>query len=252
MLYYTKIGVSHLDKGKLKKESLSDQVCEILKKQILEKKWKAGEALPSEAQIAENFGVNRLTVRMALQKLSTMLLVYTKAGEGTFVREFDLQEYVDAVGDFYQTPKMIEDIGEFRVVLEKEWIRHAINNYDTEQIAVLEEIVDKIVETIKGQNIKNWKVWLDPLSELEYAFLKQLSIMSGNSVYPVLLPVVKKLVLTHDRSVYGRVHDGKLNLDIIDEDGNFIVENNFLRKILGCIKEKDLEKAWSLYDEINF
>ena len=55
---------------KIKKVSVVDQVSEALKDNILNHTWEPGDKLPSEGDLADTFGVNRLSVRMALQKLN--------------------------------------------------------------------------------------------------------------------------------------------------------------------------------------
>lgn len=46
----------------------------------------AGGKIPSENELAQQFGVSRVTVRNALQKLSALELLETRFGEGSFVR----------------------------------------------------------------------------------------------------------------------------------------------------------------------
>ena len=53
---------------KIVKVSIVDQVCDAVKKDIMNGTWKAGEKIPSESELAEQFGVNRLSVRMALHR----------------------------------------------------------------------------------------------------------------------------------------------------------------------------------------
>ncbi|MFR1050737.1 MAG: FadR/GntR family transcriptional regulator [Lachnospirales bacterium] len=53
-------------KMKITRVSIVDQVCSSIKQDIADGIWKAGDKLPSEAEFAETFGVNRLSVRMAL------------------------------------------------------------------------------------------------------------------------------------------------------------------------------------------
>ena len=79
---------------KIKKVSASEQVCEAIQDQISAGVWKVGDKLPSESDLAAKFGVNRLTVRMALQKLNALGIVETRTGSGTFVIEFDFESYL--------------------------------------------------------------------------------------------------------------------------------------------------------------
>ncbi|MDT9002262.1 phosphonate metabolism transcriptional regulator PhnF [Paucibacter sp. APW11] len=49
-----------------------------------------GQRLPNEAQLAERFGVNRHTLRQALQALARQGFVQARQGSGTYVRELVL------------------------------------------------------------------------------------------------------------------------------------------------------------------
>ena len=60
---------------KISRDSISDQVFVQMKEQILEGEWKPGEKIPSENELARQFGVSRVTVRNALQKLSALELL---------------------------------------------------------------------------------------------------------------------------------------------------------------------------------
>ena len=53
-----------------------------LKDQILAGKWKPGERLPSENELAEIFQVSRVSIRQALQALSAQGLIETRIGDG--------------------------------------------------------------------------------------------------------------------------------------------------------------------------
>lgn len=44
-----------------------DQVSEAIKQNILDHVWNVGDKIPSESELADEFEVNRLSVRMALQ-----------------------------------------------------------------------------------------------------------------------------------------------------------------------------------------
>ena len=54
---------------KIRKMSAPDLVCERIQEMIAQGSWSYDQKIPSENELAESFGVNRLTVRIALQKL---------------------------------------------------------------------------------------------------------------------------------------------------------------------------------------
>lgn len=61
------------------------QLHDELRALILSGELASGEKLPSELELAERFGVNRLTVRQALAELGRAGLVVPRQGVGTFV-----------------------------------------------------------------------------------------------------------------------------------------------------------------------
>lgn len=63
------------------------QVREQIKADIQTGRWKPGELLPNEFELAEMFGVSQGTVRKALDMLAQDQLLVRKQGRGTFVAE---------------------------------------------------------------------------------------------------------------------------------------------------------------------
>lgn len=58
-----------------------------IKKSILDGSYKAGDMLPDQNKLAEDFDTTRITIRKALQTLIIEGIVYSKRGAGTFVRK---------------------------------------------------------------------------------------------------------------------------------------------------------------------
>jgi GntR family transcriptional regulator len=70
---------------------LYHQLQNVLKAEIEAGRWRPDDRLPSEHEIAERFGVSKITVRQALQELSTLGYIRREQGRGTFIarRKFD-------------------------------------------------------------------------------------------------------------------------------------------------------------------
>src|SRR6266851_8597312 len=70
---------------------LYHQLHAVLKAEIESRRWRADEQLPNETKLAERFGVSKITVRQALQKLAEQGYIRREQGRGTFVakRKFD-------------------------------------------------------------------------------------------------------------------------------------------------------------------
>lgn len=125
---------------KIKKQSAADLVCDKMKELILQKEWKTGDKIPSELELAESFGVNRLTVRIALQRLHTLGLLDIRVGDGTYVRSFDLGGHLEALSDFYVNGKTVQDVVEFRLVMELPCVRMAVQRRTDEEVDHFEEL----------------------------------------------------------------------------------------------------------------
>lgn len=66
----------------------------------------AGEKLPSENQLADQYKVPRITVRNALTKLEERGYIYSVHGKGRYVKEKLLQIHLSLTGDTSFTEKM--------------------------------------------------------------------------------------------------------------------------------------------------
>lgn len=68
-------------------QPLYKQVEEHVTQLIVEQRWKPGEMLPNEFQLADEFGVSQGTVRKALNSLTDAKILNRRQGVGTFVSE---------------------------------------------------------------------------------------------------------------------------------------------------------------------
>ena len=71
----------------VKSQKLSEQINSVLEERILSGIYPVGSRLPSERQLAEEFGVSRPPVRDALGMLATRGLTFSKPGGGHYVSE---------------------------------------------------------------------------------------------------------------------------------------------------------------------
>lgn len=96
-----------------------DAVMRRMETALLNGSWQAGARLPSERELAAQYGVSRNTVREAIQRLAARGLLQSRHGTGVFVTE-QLRTGVASpwgqlIGDH---PALRDDILEFRRVLE--------------------------------------------------------------------------------------------------------------------------------------
>lgn len=68
------------------RRSLVDTTIDLIRKQIEDGRWKVGERIPKESELAEALQVGRNTVREAVKVLSHARVLEVRQGDGTYVR----------------------------------------------------------------------------------------------------------------------------------------------------------------------
>lgn len=81
-------------------EPLYDQVKEAIVAYIEQERLGPNDLLPSEREFCDRFGVSRLTLRKALERLIQEGLVFRRAGKGTFVSLPKLEQRLLVVTSF--------------------------------------------------------------------------------------------------------------------------------------------------------
>ena len=164
---------------KITKKSAADLVCEKMKELIINKTWTAGEKIPTEMELSHNFGVNRLTVRIALQRLNTLGLLDIRVGDGTYIKKFDLSSQISELAEFYISKETLNNVGEYRKVLEIGCLEAIIERYTEEELArPLIAVVSAHSEIVPGH------MHLDKITEAVKAGVR----MAGGT--PIMVPAI--------------------------------------------------------------
>ena len=71
----------------VKRISISEQIAQQIKEQIISGELKPGDKLPSENELCKMYQVSRTSVRQALANLSSLDLIETRFGDGSHVKE---------------------------------------------------------------------------------------------------------------------------------------------------------------------
>ena len=72
--------------------SLQDIIVSDIQKKIEKKILRIGQMIPSEDEIRKKYGVSRVTVRLALDKLENKNLIIRKQGVGTFIKSKKIKQ----------------------------------------------------------------------------------------------------------------------------------------------------------------
>jgi len=128
----------------VKQFRVSEEVAEQIKKSILQGTFRAGDRLPSERDLTEEFQVSRMAIREALRSLEKSGFIVTRQGVsgGAYVIDLTFEHLVNAYMDLFLAEKIsIPDLYQVRLVVEPEVARLATMHLnDTYQKRLVEAL----------------------------------------------------------------------------------------------------------------
>lgn len=133
----------HMTASDVRRGTLSEEIAHQLIQSILDGKFRFGERLPPERDLARYLNVGRPTLREAIRVLSMLGLVDVRHGEGCFV----VDRHADFIGRAFSwalllDSQSVEELIEARVAIESALAALAALRADATQVARLREFVD--------------------------------------------------------------------------------------------------------------
>ncbi len=240
---------SSLAGAKIKRISMADQVAERIKQTIVNGTWQNYSKMPSEAELAEMYGVNKLTVRLALQKLNTIGIVETRIGDGSYVIPFSLQKHLEDINEFILAPELLDDVCEFRKVVEIQCALLAIDRATPEE---LDELENKCIayEEYEPEYIKNIgkppqerQAIIEKLAELDLDIHSYICQISHNTLLYNAFTVAQGTVYQFLKVILKQRMDRYI-------DGHDNYPFKLHPKLCAAIKAKDYEACKKHYMEM--
>jgi GntR family transcriptional repressor for pyruvate dehydrogenase complex len=153
--------------------SLSEQVTEKLRAQILGGIYEVGQTLPTEQEIGNLFGVSRSVVREAISRLKADQLVLTHQGRGAFVAATVSQQGFQIPNEDAKNVEGTRHILELRIGLEVEAAGLAAANRQDHHLAdMMAALNDMQAATVEKA--------IDPLVAADLRFHRAICVASTN------------------------------------------------------------------------
>lgn len=209
-----------LESSQQKGQSLAQQVASKMEEFIKEQRYKVGDKLPNEFELATELNVGRGTIREAIKLLAARNVVIIQRGKGTFVSENPgLTE--DPLGLSFITDKkrLSHDLMDVRVMIEPEIAKFAAEHATPAEVEEMEAIclaIEKLIHENKNHEEKD--------IQLHSAIAKA----SKNVVVPSLIPIIQTAI-----SLFINLTNRSLKEETIETH----------RQIVEAIKIKDGEAA---------
>lgn len=158
------------------KERLSDQVANELQSMISSNKYRIGDKLPVENDLAQMFQVSRITVREAVRKLSIMGILDVRQGDGTFVKCLSPESFMKPLLPMLiLNKKNLQDIFEVRMLIECKAAGLAAEHTADAQLSSIHELLDKMdTYALSGE--------LDDYNDCDAQFHYEIAQCSENEV----------------------------------------------------------------------
>ena len=128
---------------------VSDKVVQSLRMLIEEKNMQVGERLPAERKLCEQLGVSRSSLREALSQLTSMGMLVSKVGAGTYLQQLPVNwsqyQIVEPLSNLIdEDPAYRFDVQEARTILEGGSAWYAAQRATKEDIEKIRYYYDQI------------------------------------------------------------------------------------------------------------
>ncbi|WP_175856486.1 FCD domain-containing protein [Burkholderia anthina] len=121
------------------RSSLVDTTIEAIRAHVAQRLWRVGDCIPKEAELVEQLGVGRNTVREAVRVLSHSGMLEVRQGDGTYVRrELDPAQTVQALNH-----SGLRDHLELQRMLDVEAARFAARRRSEHDIAAMRDALER-------------------------------------------------------------------------------------------------------------
>src|SRR5512145_3015838 len=149
----------------IRKTRIYEEVVSQVHDLIKAGKFKAGDQLPSERELAETFKVSRTSVREALRALETEGLVISRTGTGTFVADLPIESLVAPLAKLLIEEKhALADVFELRKLIEPQIASLAAERATVRDIERMYRLLDK-----QREQVERGATGVEADSELHFA-----------------------------------------------------------------------------------
>ncbi len=159
-----------------RRKKVYEEVADEIRERILSHKLNLDERLPSERNMAEQFGISRVAVRESIRILELTGFVVVKNGVkgGVFVaQEYD-RPLINSIRNMVRAGEVsVDDMFTVRLLIEPHAAATVAENRSTDGLARLHKTID-IARDAAGKN--------ESLRPLNFRFHRQIVQLSGNAI----------------------------------------------------------------------
>jgi len=218
------------------RKTMAETLAEQLREAVLAGAWESGDALPTEPELAERFGVSRAVVRDATRILAAWGLVEARQGKGVFITRDQSAGFATALLlAMRREGASVWDVEQFERALYPEAAALAAQRSAEVPHGELKELLENyknaIADQVRKQPGENW--YTAEVRQAWYRLLDTLFAATDNKLMVYFGPAVARI-----RNV--RMLEGGKDTDPEEVS---LRETEEIGKLLQTIEEGDPEKA---------
>jgi len=167
----------------------SGEIVSQIERAIFDRELGPGDRLESERELAERFGVSRITVRDALRVLEARGLVQVRVGAtgGAFVSETNVDQVAESISTMIRLRRMtLSGVAEARTVVESATCQLAAQRADPPALAKIEQAAERGRAVVREQA---------PHTEASMDFHVAIAEASGNELLSATVAAYRDLLV---------------------------------------------------------
>ena len=216
-----------------KSRTAVDRVFNDLMDKFARYEFMPGDHLPAENDLAEQYGVSRITIRTALSMLSAIGMIETRTGGGSYVKKFQFSDITDTASAIMANQVKTEDVNQFRQLIETA----SLNNLRGKKI------ISSDIKYLKGccdrMEQAEHKGSRNEIAKADYSFHKHICKMSGNMLFIYSYDMIGSIMLAYFDKHYF------MSEDLSKHE---LIQNalKMHRQIIDCIAGGQIDQAISI------
>ncbi|HET7700051.1 MAG TPA: FCD domain-containing protein [Candidatus Limnocylindria bacterium] len=173
----------------IRQSRASGEIVSQIERAIFSAELSAGDRLQSERELADQFGVSRITVRDALRVLEARGLIRVKVGAmgGAFVADANTDRVAESISTMIRLKRMtISELAEARKVVEAATAELAAQRADAASVSRLQQNVDRARPLLR-----------EPITHADASmdFHVELARVAGNEVLEATVEAYRALLV---------------------------------------------------------
>ena len=178
----------HAGRGLSRPQRFGEVVAEELVRALAQGEYAAGQRLPTEPQMQEDFGISRTVLREALKFVESRGMITIRQGRGAVVEPVDCWDLLDSVVltamlEHHPTPDAFEQLMAVRGMIEPELTRLAAVRLGEDQLAELSRLLDQM-----ASQLENSETFL----QLDVAFHAVITRGAGNLIAQSIMTAIEQ------------------------------------------------------------